>query len=100
MGIVVDSCFSFVLRTYRRIIQHGHFDFPSLGLHSILESTSRLGRDGAPLEKDKVRVILLFEFLKPGVILAKERFCRYSRASSSRSGQGHVFGGWERFMST
>jgi len=92
MGIVVDSCFSFVPRTYRCIIQHGRFDFlTSLGLHSILEATSRLGRDGAPLEKDKVRVILLFEFLKPGVILAEERFCRYSCTSNSRSGQGHFF---------
>ena len=86
MGInivrVVDRCLSFVLRTHKCFIQRGRFDFPSLGLDSTLESASLLGRDGAPLEKDEVRVIFLLDFLKPGVILAEERFCRYSCASS------------------
>jgi len=74
MGIV-DSRFPFVLRTYSVLyIKHSHIVF--CGLHPMLESTSRLGRDGGPLEKDKVWVILLFEFLKSAVILAEESFCR------------------------
>ena len=86
MGInivrVVNRCLSFVLRTHKYFIQRGRIDFPSLGLDSTLESASLLGRDGAPLEKDEVRVIFPLDFLKPGVILAEERFCRYSCASS------------------
>ena len=54
-------------------MQRGRFDFPSLGLHPTLESASLLGRDGAPLEKDEVRVIFLLDFLKPGVILRNSR---------------------------
>jgi hypothetical protein len=47
--------------------------------------------DRAPLEKDKVRVVLLFELLKPGVIIAEEHFYLRSGADTSRS-RGNFFG--------
>ena len=81
-----DSCYSSYYEHTDGFLQHGHFDFRSLGLHPILESTSRLGRDRVPLEKDKVGVILFFKFLKSGIILAEERLRRYSCASISHSG--------------
>jgi hypothetical protein len=83
--------FSFTLRTFRYLIHHGGFIFLS---SRIPKWTSCRWGDRAPLEKDKVRVMLFLELLKPGVILAEGHFSLRSGADSSRS-RGDFFGVWD-----
>lgn len=75
----------FVFSSYKREITSSHTMLPLLILvrhtqsEDFLSSSAQLtnpvsglGRNGAPLEKYQIRVILLFELLKSGVIFSEE----------------------------
>jgi len=71
--MMYDSCHPFFVLLRQREVRYNMLPlFPLHHLPSNPQFTSRLGYDRVPLKKDKVRVILLLELLKFGVVATEE----------------------------